>query len=268
MNSKKLRISHQGIHGENMNRREFIKYAGLSGIQIILGCDFFEGDAISVEEQRRRVRLANMNSKEKNSVHWNIGTLVNNLTRNMSKEEGRIKLFEFVQSFPYEIVHVDGTRTDLLNYERGDCRHKRALFYSLLENYGDEVRKAGVVFDWSDLPIPKDILSSLKNSGTLKFHSGLQIKIENEWKDVEPVWDLYLGKAGFPVVTAWDGKKSTYSVTEGKVSIIPHPFDIEKTEKEFGIKYDIGETNIFVGKLNNYLRNLRGSVREYDKPLK
>lgn len=257
-----------------MHRRELLQMlrnlALLSSALPLSSCSsILEDKPISVEEQRQRVRDTSLDYalNEKGPVYWNVPTIVHNLTTGLPPEQGRVKLFEFVQNFPYEVVHYDGTTTDLLAHERGDCRHKRELLFTLLENYKQRVRKVGVVFNWADLPVPKEILQELKSGGTKGLHSCLEVQVGDQWIYVEPSWDSGLEKSGFPIVKSWDGKSPTTGVTLGKTVVYPHPYNIGEIMKKHGVRYVTSETNVFDRRLNSYLRSVRPITHPYDLPL-
>ncbi len=127
-----------------------------------------------------------------------------------------ITLFEKVQKIPYKVCKFNEEEIDE-NIKYGDCRHKSTLLYNLLQKEGFEVNKLGVIFDWKDLPIPDNILSILKNSGTIWTHYSLSAKIRDNWIKVDCTWDPPLKKLGFPVTIKWNGLVDTKQVTEGKL---------------------------------------------------
>lgn len=249
-----------------VNRRDFLKLIALS---LIFPKDILAAEkTLSIDEQRRRIRENNLQSSKDNiPVRWNLELISRNLTKGLDTEKRRIKLFEFVQSFPYEIMHYDAQPTRLLDYERGDCRHKRELLYSLFKNSGEQVRRVGVVFDWADLPIPKEMLSILKTTGTTGFHSALEFKTNDSWVYVDPTWDQGLQKLGFPVTTNWDGISPTKRVTNGKLTFYPHPYNFDEVLSKHDIKYVQAENQAFVTAVNKYFRDNRDIKADYDKPL-
>ena len=157
-----------------------------------------------------------------------------------------IKLFEKVQKIHYKVCKFEKeTINESLN--EGDCRHKAELLKKLLEKEGFEVKKQDVVFDWTDLPFPKDVISILNESDTVWKHVALKVKINDKWIKVDPTWSLELKKKGFPVTENWDGISNTKLVTNGKVEF----YD----KGEFGIKPNIvkAEAHKFALALNHFV---------------
>ncbi len=157
-----------------------------------------------------------------------------------------VKLFKKVQKIPYKVCRFDKEKIDE-NLPYGDCRHKSELLYNLLRREGFEVEKIKVIFDWKDLPIPKEILSILKKSGTVWVHDSLKVKINNKWIKVDCTWNPELKAKGFPVTETWDGRSDTKQVTEGKLEF----YDAENCKKK--IKVDKQEALKFAEELNKFL---------------
>ena len=82
---------------------------------------------------------------------------------------------------------------------------------------GFESRDLNGIFDWNDLPIPKDILRILKNSGTFQKHHLLEVNVDGSYLKVDSTWNLELENIGFPVTKNWDGKNDTEQITRGKI---------------------------------------------------
>jgi len=127
-----------------------------------------------------------------------------------------IRLFEEVQKIPYKICkfNEDEINEDIIY---GDCRHKSTLLYNLMKKEGINIKKLGVIFDWKDLPIPDDILSILKKSGTIWTHYSLSAEIEDNWIKIDCTWDPPLKELGFPITIKWNGLVDTRQVTEGRL---------------------------------------------------
>ena len=157
-----------------------------------------------------------------------------------------VQLFEQVRKIPYKVCKFD---KDIINPDipYGDCRHKSELLYSLLSKEGYGVKRLKVEFNWQDLPIPKNILSLLKISGTIFPHDSLLVKINNKWIKVDCTWNPELEKKGFPITKNWDGKTDTKPVTEGELKFYKEEASIKKRKiiKEEAFK--------FAEALNRYL---------------
>src|SRR3989338_1541877 len=160
-----------------------------------------------------------------------------------------IELFEKVQKIPYKvcIFKEDDISKDL---KYGDCRHKAHLLNILLKQEGFEVKKIKVLFDWRDLPLPKEIIEILEKSDTRWLHDSVKVKIGDEWIKVDCTWNPELEKVGFPVTKNWNGRSDTKQVTKEKIEF----FDLE----EFNIKPNIikEEAYKFADKLNEFVKEV------------
>lgn len=277
-----------------MSRREFLlgitRYVGrLAAVPLAVGVVVSESgcsnlvevlersrpeETLTVAEQRRRIRILNTDNSEGSYnkklgyVPFNLSTIVKNLTRGLPHQDGRAKLFEFVRSFPYEVMKSYQTvPTELLAYERGDCRHKSCLLKALLSEYGERVEETLVLFDWKDLPINDSITDLLKKSGTKGIHRALRVYVEGRWVDLEPSWDSGLKHLGFPVNENWDGKSKMHPVTIGETKVYGEQWDLTRVSEAHGIHYDEEEKLRFFNELNKFLRTNRKHVAEYDEPL-
>lgn len=222
--------------------------------------DTAESDAaITISEQR--ARISHLNKESRGKVNWNNDLIARNLTKGLDANAARRKLFEFVQSFLYQLRHYEtDNMTPLYDTESGDCRHKREALYSLLQARGFEVRKVTVLFDWADLPVPKEILAIKQKSGTRGFHSAMEVKIDGKWTYIDPTWDTGLAKLDFPVSENWDGKNPTKDITKGRIKKYPHD-SYEKIDELYN-RHNIpwpkmSETIEFNGRLNSWLSRKR-----------
>ena len=128
-----------------------------------------------------------------------------------------IELFEEVQAIPYKCRAENATVGINTNLSYANCSQKRNLLRQTLGLVGSEFRDLNAIFDWSDLPIPRDILRILKYSGTLQKHHLLEVNIDGSYLKVDPTWNLELENIGFPVTKNWDGKNDTEQITRGKI---------------------------------------------------
>ncbi len=161
-----------------------------------------------------------------------------------------IEIFEKVQKIPYRVCKFDENEINE-NIKCGDCRHKSALLYNLLTKEGCKVKKVIVIFDWKDLPIPRRILSILKESTTLWEHRIVRVKVHGESLYVDPTWPLELEKLGFPVTKNWNGLEDTKQVTEGKIEF----HDLENYKRPEKIVWDKEEAHKFAEKLNEWMKS-------------
>jgi len=166
----------------------------------------------------------------------------------MENQKKIISIFEKVQKIPYRVCMFDKKNiNEELRY--GDCRHKSELLFKLLEKEGFEVKKIKVLFDWRDLPLPKEITEILKDSDKVWSHDSIKVKINNRWIKIDCTWNSELEKIGFPITKNWDGVSDTLQVTNGKLQF----FDAEM----FNIKPKIlkEEAYRFADKLNEFVQN-------------
>jgi len=161
-----------------------------------------------------------------------------------------IRLFKKVQKIPYQVCPFDSNKINK-NLPYGDCRHKSYLLFLLLKKEGFRVKQLKVLFDWKDLPLPKNLIALLKKSDTLWPHDALAVKIKNKWIKIDCTWNPELKFFGFPVTEQWNGTTDTLQVTTGKLKF----FDINKLNKKpFIVKK---EAHLFAEKLNTYLNRSR-----------
>jgi len=168
-----------------------------------------------------------------------------------------IKIFEKVQKIPYRVSPFNENKIKR-NLKFGDCRHKSFLLAKLLKKVGVKVKIIKVIFDWKDLPIPKEILSTLKNSSTVQVHTIVWAKIHGNYLYLDPTWPTYLEKKGFPVTKDWNGLEDTKQVTKGELTFFKKDdFNERKDEilKRYKIKMDKGEMHNFADKLNKWINS-------------
>jgi hypothetical protein len=159
-----------------------------------------------------------------------------------------IEIFEKVQKIPYQVCKYNKEEIDE-NLERGDCRHKHFLLKRLLEKEGFEIKEVKVIFNWADLPIPRNILEILKK-GTIWDHNSLKVKINDKWVRVDCTWNPKLGEKGFPITENWNGKSDTKQVTEGKLEFFNKEDYVKDTKL---IKISKEEAYKFAEELNKFL---------------
>jgi hypothetical protein len=115
-------------------------------------------------------------------------------------------LYSKVQSIPYYCM--EHREPDLLlKRNRGSCSEKHLFLGEEFEKLGIPVRYISIIFDWNDLPIPKEIIS--KKDTPVGGHLILGIKVAGRWVLVDATWDPALEGAGFPITKNWDGRSDT-----------------------------------------------------------
>jgi broad specificity phosphatase PhoE len=153
-----------------------------------------------------------------------------------------------IWNLPYQVKPFIKTQINK-EIDDGDCRHKSELLKQLFEEEGFKARIVYAVFDWKDLPIPKDILGILK-SGTKMVHNLLEVNLNGKWIKVDATWNRDLQEKGFPITKHWNGKENTKMVTEGKINFYKSK---EEAKKEEGINNSKEELHKFAEKLNKWI---------------
>lgn len=171
----------------------------------------------------------------------------------MANKTKLVELFKKVQKIPYKVCPYNENKIDeKLAY--GDCRHKSFLLKKLLEEQGFEVKRCKVIFDWSDLPLPKKILNILK-SGRKFPHNILKVKIGKKWIKVDCNWQIALKDKGFPVTEDWDGKSDTKQITKGKLIFFDNNGDyINHIKEKKDVNTSTEEAYKFYTALDKFLK--------------
>jgi len=131
-------------------------------------------------------------------------------------KEKIVEIFESVQRIPYKCRAENPLDTNLrLPY--ANCNQKKIILRELLNSFEFETRDIDVIFDWADLPIPVDILRTLKMSGTLQKHHLLEALVGEKYIKIDSTWNPELESKDFPVTHHWDGISDTLQVTKGKI---------------------------------------------------
>jgi len=160
---------------------------------------------------------------------------------------GLVEIFKAIRDVPFKIPLER-------NEEDNCCNGKvRRLKYILDEN-GYESRYVICEFKWSDLSIPKELLSIPHVD--LSTHLYLEIKIDGNWIKVDPTWDIGL-KSIFSI-SEWDGK------TDTKLAVIPteiYDFDqssaIMEDETDDNFEKELKDNKNFFRALNEWLESER-----------
>lgn len=168
-----------------------------------------------------------------------------------------IKIFERVQKIPYKVCAFDRDNiSEDIKY--GDCRHKSTLLKRLLEKEGYDVKMFKVIFDWKDLPLPKEILRVLKKSSTIWVHDIVGVKLNGNYILLDSTWDKRFERKGFPFTKKWSGLENTMQVTDGKLEFYElDDFNERKGEilKKHGVKINREEAHKFAEALNEWIED-------------
>jgi hypothetical protein len=157
-----------------------------------------------------------------------------------------IESFERIQAIPYRCrAEINMNQNRLPPY--ANCNQKRNLLIQIFKSEGFEARELDAIFDWRDLPLPSEILSILKKSGTLQKHHLLEVKIGNDYFKIDSTWNLELEELGFPVTRKWDRYSDTVQITSGDIKyFIP-------TENKISLPYFYEERIKFANELNEWI---------------
>jgi hypothetical protein len=109
-----------------------------------------------------------------------------------------VKAFEEIRDVPYRIPLALDESDDC-------CSGKANRFMMILKEKRYDVRYRVCSFFWSDLNLPED-LQSIPHEDACT-HVYLEVKIGNDWRVVDPTWDVGL-KGLFPIAE-WDGVGDT-----------------------------------------------------------
>jgi len=162
-----------------------------------------------------------------------------------------IELFKKVQNVPYYCLEYRDSEK-LFDENKGCCLEKTIWLDRELNKVGIETKFYSIKFNWSELPIPVEIIKLRKDP--MGEHLALKAKIGNRWIWIDPTWDPPLAKAGFPVTINWNGKDDT------KLAVKP----IEINETIPKDKITVTTNQEFFNALNDYLDKVREGKREME----
>jgi len=156
--------------------------------------------------------------------------------------------FESIRDIPYEIP---------LTPDAPDrcCSGKAKLLLSLFDDVGYEARVRMCEFRWSDVSLPVSV-SEIPHDD-LCSHVFVEVRIDGDWKVVDPTWDRGLSSV-FPTVT-WDGLSSTRVAVPATTFLSAEEsqkrFDAEMSEEV--ITADLVKNGDFYRVLNAWLAEVR-----------
>ena len=116
-----------------------------------------------------------------------------------------VRLATGVRDVPY-VLGADGDIEGLFTAGIGGCARKHFYLMPRLQRLGYKVAIGMSQFDWREFPIPRDILSLLKQP--VQHHLFLYFGFNNPENVLDVTWDNGMGPLGFPVFH-WDGYTST-----------------------------------------------------------
>src|SRR3989344_6791763 len=130
--------------------------------------------------------------------------LASSQSREMNRQTA-VNLTLAVRDVPYSLGS-DGNTEGLLSEGIGGCARKHFYLMPRLQRLGYKVAIGMSQFDWREFPIPRDILSLLKQP--VQHHLFLYFGFNNPENVLDVTWDNGMGPLGFPVFH-WDGYTST-----------------------------------------------------------
>lgn len=157
-----------------------------------------------------------------------------------------VRLFEEVQSIPYKCRVESILPKDTIS-QYANCNQKRDILSKLLNSCGFETKPLDAIFDWIDLPIPREIIKILGKSGTSQKHHLIEVLIDNRYLKIDPTWNRELESLGFPVTVNWNGMSDTLQVTRGNL------YFYNPKEKNIVLPYFPDERKEFARQFNKWL---------------
>src|SRR3989344_4601818 len=130
--------------------------------------------------------------------------LASSQSREMNRQTA-VNLTLAVRDVPYSLGS-DGNTEGLLSEGIGGCARKHFYLMPRLQSLGYKVSLGVAKFDWRELPIPKNILSLLKEP--VQTHLFLYFGLDKPKHGLDVTWDKGMKSLGFPVFD-WDGFSRT-----------------------------------------------------------
>jgi len=159
-----------------------------------------------------------------------------------------IKEFEKVRDIPYRIALFTDEPSN-------DCLGKAMILFEIFKKYGYEVRYRVCKIRWSDLNLPDEITIFPHDDNC--SHTYLEVKIEEDWKIIDPTWDKRLKNIFY--INEWDGKSSNEIAIPCLERLSPEESleHIKNITTKEAILSDIKENYQFYKALNEWLEKRR-----------
>lgn len=109
-----------------------------------------------------------------------------------------ISIFNQIRDIPYKIPTTIG-EADCC------CSGKHIMLKKEFEKLGYECKYRVCSFKWSDLNLPSELAEI--THGDNSTHVYLEVKIDNEWKNIDATWDK--GLSGIFNINEWHGEFDT-----------------------------------------------------------
>jgi transglutaminase-like putative cysteine protease len=148
-------------------------------------------------------------------------------TAGCDRLRGRIALFERVRDIPYGYP-ASRDPSEVLRQARGSCSGKHYLLGTLYRLLALPVRHMICThrFNESALVFPAPMQELLRKNQILDVHDYLQIRVDDEWIDVDATWPRPLREFGFAVTEDWDGKSAMV------LSVVAEDFTVVEGDPE------------------------------------
>lgn len=148
-------------------------------------------------------------------------------TRDQDSLRSRITLFERVRDIAY-CYPASRDPAEVLRQGCGSCSGKHYLLGEFYRELGLSVRHMICThrFNESPLAFPPPMQEILRKNEIVDLHDYLQIRLENQWVDIDATWPRGLREFGFPINEDWDGKAPML------LSVVPEDFTIAEADPE------------------------------------
>jgi hypothetical protein len=188
-------------------------------------------------------------------------------TQGLDPKEARINVFNKVRDIPYMIVpelrSPESGPSGILEKNCGSCQPKHWLLAIYFRKLGIPVKYATYPFHWHTghfikyPPELKEMMSGLPVTN----HLALKASLGHKLVLIDAIYDLALGKAGFPVNRSWDGFGPTHNAVHPLEEIL-HDTPQERVEYDARTREKYTESEKaalaeFIPKLNSWFASLR-----------
>lgn len=135
---------------------------------------------------------------------------------------------------------------DVLAKCTGTCTGKHILLQACFDHLGIQYRPVVCTFRWQEqhLVLPENLQTILDSTSWLHGHNFIQVKLKNEWIDVDVTWDAPLEQFGFRSLPVdWNGQTNFIglnvivqrwngvSIIDKKAEILSQLTDTERTAR-------------------------------------
>ena len=185
-------------------------------------------------------------------------------TRGCDAVQSRITLFERVRDLAYRYP-ASRDPAEVLRQGGGSCSGKHYLLGELYRALGLSVQHMICThrFNESPLVFPPPMQEMLRKNEIVDLHDYLQIRLDDQWVDIDATWPRGLREFGFPLTEDWDGTAPML------LSVVPEDFaiveaDPEKLKEELLAKLTPRQRTLrkqFLEALSRWVQELTAEVR-------